>query len=160
MQVTPVVFEDMKVRYSQFRPFFEEFSKLGEEMMRKFPGEAQKAIETLSNDSSTPQEGRQAINTLFRNIDDPYVNMLIGTTYLSFLSRGGTKMAMKSEPKSQEKMENLRNRVRDIPLLKINAQRKHTGHENMDGESLATFAESLKDSEKMGQFIALVRYNQ
>ena len=86
--------------------------------------------------------------------------MIIGTTYLSFLSQGGTKMAMKSGPKDQERMENLRDRVLDIPLKKINSQRKHTGHEDMDQESLAAFAESLKDDERMGQFIALVRYNQ
>lgn len=159
MQVTPIVFEDMKVRYPQFRPFFEEFSQLDQETLEKFPPGARKAIGTLSGNSS-PQEGKRAINTLFGHIDDPYVNMLIGTTYLSFLSKGGTKMAMKSEPKDQERMENLRNRILDIPLKKINAQRKHTGHQDMDKDSLAAFADSLRDSEKMGQFISLVRYNQ
>lgn len=161
MQITEVVFDDMKVRYKQFQSLFNKIKDIGDDIGNKLPEDAKKALKVLSGEKPNIQERKSAITTLSNHKKDPYVNMIIGTIYLSFLKNQSNKLVTVDSEKNVEKIEKIQDKIEKLDLKKINKQRKHTGHEDLTKEGLEAFVKSLKgDEAKFSQFLGLVQYNQ
>ncbi len=159
MQIRDIVFDDMRGKYNQkgqiesgrwmmvYRSFFQ---KIPRDVIQLCPEITKQWLTQLQSKNEMPrQQYQEIIKVLQLHASNPYVNMIIGSVYLSFLLE------------TVDDNKQIPSLVHQIDLKKLNGFRQAKWQNLITSNQLSHFAHTLQTSENARKkFSTLASYNE